>query len=421
LALSDPRSKGDGKLTDSSFERALRRLGIPTRLPNPPHNYEVTWDGSRHFAHSYGDDNPLYCDPDYGRQTRWRDLIAPPAFVYAVGEDACPEPTAEQKELLRGDPWAGLGAYQAVMSFEWWRPFRRGDRIRTLRAMVGVVDRPSEFGGRAAHETRAQVYANQRGEVVAMQRGVWVHVERGASRARKKDDAAPQPYSAEQLAEIDACYEAEIRAGAVPRYFEDVQIGDVLPPKVKGPLRTTEIVLWHLGAGMGNTTPAGAFGLSYRVRRKVPRLFSANALNVPDTAQRLHWEPERARELGLPTSYDYGAMRETWLAHLLTDWMGDDGWLWKLRCEHRHFNFVGDTTWITGRVVDKRQDDGRNEVHIEVECKNQRGQVTSPGSAVVLLPTRENPVVSLPDPPARTMEEMIAADIRRIQEQRDAG
>ena len=36
-------------------------------------------------------------------------------------------------------------------------------------------------------------------------------------------------------------------------------------------------------------------------------------------------------------NYDYGAMRETWLTHLITDWMGDDAWLWKLSCQHRKF------------------------------------------------------------------------------------
>ena len=43
-------------------------------------------------------------------------------------------------------------------------------------------------------------------------------------------------------------------------------------------------------------------------------------------------------------------MRETWLIHLCTDWMGDDAWLWKLDCEFRHFNYVGDTQWLRGRV-----------------------------------------------------------------------
>ena len=44
-------------------------------------------------------------------------------------------------------------------------------------------------------------------------------------------------------------------------------------------------------------------------------------------------------------------MRETWLIHLCTDWMGDDAWLWKLDCEFRQFNYVGDTQWLSGTVT----------------------------------------------------------------------
>ena len=67
--------------------------------------------------------------------------------------------------------------------------------------------------------------------------------------------------------------------------------------------------------------------------------------------QRVHWDPEFARRSGNPTTFDYGRMRETWLIHLCTDWMGDDAWLWKLDCEFRLFNYVGDTQWLRGTVV----------------------------------------------------------------------
>jgi hypothetical protein len=148
------------------------------------------------------------------------------------------------------------------------------------------------------------------------------------------------------------------------------------------------------------------------VRRKVPGLFPPNALGVPDTVQRLHWEPARAHELGLPNSYDYGGMRETWLCHLLTDWIGDDGWLWKLRCEHRKFNYIGDLTWVRGTVVDKVRVDGRNEVHVDVWCENQRGEVTTPGTAVLLLPDRDQ-AVALPEPPASDLAGMVAHELER--------
>jgi hypothetical protein len=160
-------------------------------------------------------------------------------------------------------------------------------------------------------------------------------------------------------------------------------------------------------------TPPGAFRLSYLVRRKAPGLYPPNKLNIPDTVQRLHWEPERAQELGLPTSYDYGALRETWLCHLVTDWMGDDAWLWKLSCQHRRFNFIGDTTWLKGKVADKRESEFGCEVDLEISCENQRGVVTSPGRATVLLPSRRRGPVVLPVPKARTLEEAVEAEIAR--------
>ena len=49
---------------------------------------------------------------------------------------------------------------------------------------------------------------------------------------RKKEKETAEAYTHEQLAEIDACYEAETRRGSETRYFEDVEIGDELGRKV---------------------------------------------------------------------------------------------------------------------------------------------------------------------------------------------
>jgi acyl dehydratase len=401
-----------GTLTEAAIERSRRRLGVPVPQPNPPHNYEVTWDGSRRFAFAYGDDNPLYCDPEYAAGTRWGGLIAPPTFVYTMGEDAAPTPSPETKALLKGDPFVGLGSYQAVMEFEWWRPLRLGDRCRQLRTQVGVQPKESSFGGRSVHVMHDFLYTDGAGEMTALRRGTWINAERHTSKERAKEKLVQEPYTDEQLAEVDAAYAAETRSGAQPRYFEDVRIGDELQQRAKGPLTTTDVVKWHLGWGM-QLTPPGAFRLLATVRRKAPGLFPRNPLNVPDTVQRLHWDPVRAQELGLPNSYDYGGMRETWLAHLVTDWMGDDAWLWKLRCEHRKFNYIGDLTWVRGEVVDKVVVAGRHEVHLAVRCENNRGEVSTPGTAVVLLPTREQ-AVELPAPPATDLEGMVAHELERF-------
>ena len=61
--------------------------------------------------------------------------------------------------------------------------------------------------------------------------------------------------------------------------------------------------------------------------------------------------------------------------------MGDDAWLWKLECEFRKFNYVGDTQWLRGHVVRKYLADGdRPAVDLELTAENQRGEVTTPGT-----------------------------------------
>jgi acyl dehydratase len=405
-----------GQLTDAAIARSRQRLGIPQPLRRAPHNLEVTRDNTRHFAFGYGDDNPLYCDPDYGRSTRWGGLIAPPTFHYTMGQDAAPTPDAETKALLKGDPFAGLGSYQAVMEFEWYRPMRQGDTCQLLLTQVGVAEKSSRFGGRTAHVAEDFIYANGAGEVHSLRRGTWIRAERSATKERAADKAAAvqtEPYTDEAMAEIDAAYEAETRRGADVRYWEDVEIGDAVQPRVKGPLVNTDVVVWHLGWGM-QLTPPGTFRISYATRKKAPGLYPRNTLNIPDTVQRLHWEPARAQELGLPTSYDYGGMRETWVVHALTDWMGDDAWLYRLRCEHRKFNYIGDTTWITGEVVGKHQTDTHSFVDLELRCINQRGEVTTPATATVLLASRDRGPVVLPDPPAPTLAGVAAAEVERF-------
>ncbi len=56
----------------------------------------------------------------------------------------------------------------------------------------------------------------------------------------------------------------------------------------------------------------------------------------------------------------------------------------------------------------------RSEVHVEIRCTNQRGVVTSPGKAVVLLPSREHGEVVLPRPPANSLNGMLEYEIDRL-------
>ena len=389
-------------ITDDAVATLRARIGIPEPHPQPPHLLHPSLDAFRHAAEAYGDDNPLWHDPDYASRTRWEGPIAPPPLVGGdtlVGEDEVTDVAPEHRELMKGDPLRGVHAFYSASAREWWAPMRPGRRVFRRNALVGVLDKSSEFAERAVHEWTGQVFRDD-ASLLAAQFRLMIRTERNKARERKKyDTVALDPYTDEQIAEIEEQYASHRRRGGEPRLWEDVDEGDLLGPMVKGPLTVTDIVCWHVGVGMG-LYGVKALDLAARNRRRIPRFFHRDPQNVPDVMQRVHWDPEFARRSGNPTTFDYGRMRETWLIHLCTDWMGDDAWLWKLDCEFRRFNYVGDTQWLTGTVTRKVVADGdRPAVEVDLRAENQRGELTTPGHATILLPSRRAGAVRLPDPP----------------------
>ncbi|MBA2282909.1 MAG: hypothetical protein M3527_07560 [Actinomycetota bacterium] len=390
-------------ITDEGIARLRARIGIPEPHVLPPRYLEPNADAFRHVAECYGDDNPLWCDRGYGVGTRWGGPIAPPPLVGGdtlVGEDEVEAVAEEHRDLMRGDPLRGVHAFYSASTREWWSPLRPGTRVARRNALVGVLDKPSAFAERAVHEWTAQVFRATGGPLLSAQLRLMIRTERTKARERKRDDAVViAPYTDEQVAEIEAQYEAEGPRGAKPRFWEDVAEGDEVGPMVKGPLTVTDVVCWHTGMGMG-LYGVKPLRLGAARRRRIPGFFHRDELNIPDVMQRVHWDPEFARRAGNPTTFDYGRMRETWLVHVCTDWMGDDGWLWRLDCEFRRFNYTGDTQWLRGTVVRKYLADGdRPAVELELVVENQRGELTTPGHATILLPSRKHGEVRLPEPP----------------------
>jgi hypothetical protein len=289
----------------------------------------------------------------------------------------------------------------------------RADREVTRRnALVGVLDKASEFAERAVHEWTAQVFREADGPLLSAQYRLMIRTERTKAMERKKyDKVEVRAYEDQEIEAIEAQYAAESRRGSEPRYWEGVAVGDVVGPMVKGPLTVTDMICWHVGMGMG-LYGVKPLRLSYQNRTRIPRFFHRDDLNVPDVMQRVHWDPEFARRSGNPATFDYGRMRETWLIHLCTDWMGDDAWLWKLDCEFRRFNYVGDTQWLSGVVTSRYlAEGGRPAIDVELSATNQRGELTTPGHATILLPSTELGPVRLPEAPgdATDLQEALQA------------
>ena len=84
------------------------------------------------------------------------------------------------------------------------------------------------------------------------------------------------------------------------------------------------------------------------------------------------------------------------MSSAVTNWMGYDGFRRRLQVQVRRFCFVGDTTWIKGRVIDKRVEAGEHIAELEFWAENHRGEVTTTSRAWVLLPSREGGPVVFP-------------------------
>jgi len=413
----------DAAITEEGIARLRARIGVAQPHPQPPWYRSPGPDAFRHVSEACGDDNPLWCDPEHASASVWGAPIGSPNINGGdtlIGENEVGRLDDDTRALLKGDPLKGAHAYYSGSYREWWAPVRAGQRITRRNALVGVHDKSSEFAERTVHEWTGEVFAAA-DHVLSAQYRLMIRTDRRTveKKADRGDLAEVEiaPYTDDEITEIAAASAAEPanRRGAEPRYWEDVEEGDSLTPLVKGPMRVTDIIVWHTGMGMG-LYGVKALRLAQQQRQRVPGFFRPDDLNIPDVHQRVHWDPEWAARAGSPAIYDYGRMRETWLVHLCTDWMGDDAWLASLDVEFRKFNYVGDTHWMKGTVTRKYLAEGRPAVDIDIWGENQRGEVTCPGHATVLLPSREHGPVVLPEPPggATNCSDALAALVDRF-------
>src|SRR5262249_7646480 len=232
-----------------------------------------------------------------------------------------------------------------------YEPLFVGDYIDgSAGGVYKVEDKRSEFGGRSAIVTGRSLSWNQRGAIVSMGTNWTVHTARRKATSENKyaNDTAAF-YSDEDLDKIDDAYRNEIRRGADPLYYEDIEVGSALPTMVKGPMVITDQINHYMGWGWGSYGN-GALRLGFLNRMGMPGFYTKNAFNSWDVIQRVHWDPEIAKEVGVPLMYDIGPMRQAWAVNYCTNFMGDEAWLYHLHTEWRRFNYFGDTTWWNGTV-----------------------------------------------------------------------
>lgn len=136
-------------------------------------------------------------------------------------------------------------------------------------------------------------------------------------------------------------------------YYEDVKEGSGLPVLVKHPT-ARQLVMW-----------AGASGDLYEI----------------------HYDREFALSRGLPGIIVHGDLTASFLAQLITDWIGEAGSLKKLQTKNIGMLFPDQDITCKGRVVKKFVQDGQNYAEVEIWAENPKGEKAVVGSAEVILPS----------------------------------
>ena len=139
-------------------------------------------------------------------------------------------------------------------------------------------------------------------------------------------------------------------------YWEDVSEGMNLPSLVKHPT-TRQLVQY-----------AGASGDYYEI----------------------HYDKDFAQGTGLESVIIHGALKNAFLAQLVTRWMGPLGKLKRLSCQYRGMDSPGNPITANGTVTRKYQENGERLVDCDIWLENAEAQNTTPGSATVALPSRRS-------------------------------
>jgi hypothetical protein len=287
----------------------------------------------------------------------------------------------------------GCDPFIAGGEWEWFKTINVNDTITVIDMPVDIQDktRNDGTGPRQFLQTGEMVYRDQQDKVLCTCKRMTMSVEMraGASGEKKTSTATPGQvlyrYSEEDLAAIDRAYAEEEIRGPNSRYWEDVTEGDLLKPVVKGPLTHGDMLAFIGGVGWMNE----AHGMARALFRKYAPVTHTDAeTGITEWQFAGHFVDQIGREVGLLAANNLGIQTCCWLGHLVTNWMGDEGFLKQLAVQCRQIVYLGDTIRCLGRVTRKYREDDDYLVECEIRAENRKGDIVAPGRAVIALPSR---------------------------------
>jgi acyl dehydratase len=136
-----------------------------------------------------------------------------------------------------------------------------------------------------------------------------------------------------------------------PCTFDAVNVGDELPPLSLPPITRNALALYAEASGDHNP---------------------------------IHVDANLARAAGMRDVVAHGMLLMAWLGRLLTQWAPQRN-LREFGVRFSALTYVGERITCTGRVTDKQQRDGEQQVKVEVRTMNDAGELKVAGDAWIAL------------------------------------
>ena len=133
--------------------------------------------------------------------------------------------------------------------------------------------------------------------------------------------------------------------------FDQVKVGDAIPPIVLPPISRHQLALYCGGSGDHNP---------------------------------IHVDIDFAKKFGFKDVFAHGMLSMAFLGRIVTSWV-PQAQVRVLGTRFTSITWVGDVITVSGKVTSKRDEGGQKLVDLEVKCTNQNGQDTLQGNATVAL------------------------------------
>ena len=372
---------GTTKISDNEIARLRSKLGQVMTVSESPYLTMATSDSIRRWAMATGDRNPLY----FAEAGSDDQPEVPPCMLYAFSRLAIG---------YRGG-FPGVHSMFGGSHWRWYDTLRAGVPVTAETRFDDLIELHGKFAGRMFRQVSLTTFHLPGQSAPAAEVQGWgMRVERQAARNREKYQPPQNPgYTAADLRRIGEEYSTEFVRGATLLHCEDVRPGERIPSVVRGPYTATTAIAFEQAWG---GLFIRAHGYWFDLLRDHPALGISNSYGIPEPPEAVHWDSQLARSVGVPEAYDYGPERIAWIATMLTNWIGNDGFLEELYCEVRRFNLIGDLTHCHAQVTEIQCDPSASygRVRLRVWADNQRNETTAQGWAWVRLPSRPGPVTS---------------------------